>query len=55
MKKNVEQTAQNLSDHPSNSYPVYIPPRITTYTSQEIIELIGPAQACSPGPTDPLP
>ena len=24
--KNVEQTAQNPSDHPSDSYPQYIPP-----------------------------
>jgi hypothetical protein len=29
---------------------VYVPPRITTYTSEEIIEKIGPAQACSPTP-----
>jgi hypothetical protein len=32
MKKNVEQTAQNPSIHPSDSCPEYIPPRITTYT-----------------------
>jgi hypothetical protein len=28
----------------------YTPPKIRTYTSQEILDQIGPAQACSPGP-----
>ena len=26
----------------------YIPPKIVTYTSEQIMEQIGPAQACSP-------
>jgi len=30
--------------------PEYAPPRIITYTSEEILEQIGPAQACSPAP-----
>ena len=30
--------------------PVYEPPRIITYTSEEILEQIGPAMACSPSP-----
>ncbi len=30
--------------------PEYLPPEVTTYTSEEILEQIGPAQACSPSP-----
>ena len=30
--------------------PVYVPPQIKTYTSEEILEQIGPAMACSPTP-----
>lgn len=30
--------------------PEYEPPRITTYTSEEILDRIGPAMACSPDP-----
>ncbi len=28
--------------------PEYVPPKITTYTSEQILEKIGPAQTCSP-------
>ncbi len=28
--------------------PEYVPPRIVTYTREQILEQIGPAQACSP-------
>jgi len=30
--------------------PEYEPPKIITYTEKEILEQIGPAQACSPSP-----
>jgi hypothetical protein len=30
--------------------PAYEPPKITSYTSEEILEQAGPAQACSPAP-----
>jgi hypothetical protein len=30
--------------------PKYVPPKIVTYTSEEILEQIGPAMACSPSP-----
>ena len=30
--------------------PRYEPPRIITYTSEQILEQIGPAMACSPSP-----
>ena len=26
----------------------YVPPKVVTYTSEQIMEQIGPAQACSP-------
>jgi len=28
----------------------YVPPKIITYTSEELLEQIGPAMACSPSP-----
>ncbi|MDJ0764302.1 MAG: hypothetical protein QNJ97_15080 [Myxococcota bacterium] len=34
--------------------PEYEPPKIIEYTSEQILEEIGPAQACSPDPC-PLP
>ncbi len=33
----------------------YIPPKIITYTSDEILEEIGPAMACSPTPCGTAP
>jgi hypothetical protein len=50
MQKRISPTTQDSSALQPNLHPVYVPPRITSYTSQEIIELIGPAQACSPNP-----
>jgi len=35
---------------PGNDRPEYTPPIIKTYTSDELLEEIGPAQACSPSP-----
>jgi hypothetical protein len=35
--------------------PRYEPPRITTYTSEQILEQIGPAMACSPTPCPTYP
>jgi len=47
-KKALEQKNQDLR-------PQYVPPNITTYTGEEIIEQIGPAQACSPSPCASFP
>ncbi len=30
--------------------PAYVPPKITTYTSEEILEQVGPALTCSISP-----
>ncbi len=35
-----------------NTMPSYIPPKIITYTSDEILEQIGPAMACTPTPCE---
>lgn len=41
--------ARKMSDKEEKK-DAYVPPEITTYTSEEILEEIGPAQACaSPG------
>jgi|GEM_PF-2627266 len=31
--------------------PAYVPPKITTYTSEEILEQVGPALTCSGSPS----
>jgi hypothetical protein len=38
-----------------NKMPEYIPPKIITYSSDEILEEIGPAMACSPAPCATFP
>jgi hypothetical protein len=41
---------KNKTERTTKEKPVYVPPEVTTYTSEEILEQIGPAQACSPSP-----
>jgi hypothetical protein len=36
---------------PDDPRPAYVPPRVETYTSEELLKLIGPAMACSPSPS----
>jgi len=38
---------KEVAKRQATSLPDYIPPRIETYTSEEIFERIGPAMACS--------
>ena len=45
LRENEEHSSEKTTTH-----PVYIPPTITTYSSEEILEQVGPAQACSPAP-----
>jgi hypothetical protein len=40
----------DLDRKQSNAKPEYIPPKIITYTKEDILEKIGPALACSPSP-----
>jgi hypothetical protein len=46
-KSGVNEKAQEFRE---NQIPQYVPPLIITYTSEEVLEKIGPAQTCSPGP-----
>jgi len=41
---------QNNNKNEECKKQVYTPPKIVTYTEKEILEQIGPAQACSPQP-----
>jgi len=41
---------RNIRKTEKDPVPEYIPPKIVTYTSDEILEQIGPAMACSPNP-----
>jgi|GEM_PF-5930337 len=45
-KNSISSTAGLAEDRRPN----YEPPRIITYTSEQILEQIGPAMACSPSP-----
>ena len=45
----LRENEETVSDR-ENRNPVYEPPTITTYSSEEILEQVGPAQACSPAP-----
>ena len=37
----------------NKDFPEYVPPRITTISSQDIMKRIGPAQACTSAPVGP--
>lgn len=39
--------------HKAKSKPRYVPPKIVTFSQDEIIEIIGPAMACSVNPACP--
>jgi hypothetical protein len=51
--RTVDSRGPTASQQPA--YPEYVPPTIRTYTSEEILEKIGPAQACSPSPCSTFP
>lgn len=48
MGKKAEEEKRTIREKEPEPRPEYIPPRIVTYTSEQILEQIGPAQACSP-------
>jgi len=50
MKENKSGKGTVIKETEAETMPEYIPPKIRTYTSDEILEQIGPAQACSPSP-----
>ena len=47
--KNKELITVGGAQEAKKELPKYEPPRIITYTEEEILEQIGPAQTCSPG------
>jgi hypothetical protein len=48
----LERQPANRDDRPEQNeqQSAYVPPTIVSYTSEEILEQVGPAQACSPSP-----
>jgi hypothetical protein len=55
MIENEKTRNQNMAGESGKDKPAYVPPTIVTYTSEEILEQIGPAMACSPSPILRLP
>lgn len=45
-----EKVKNNMKGLEKKKYLRYESPKITTYTQEDILEQIGPAQACSPNP-----
>ena len=37
-------------DPPADDLPAYAPPTVTTYTDEQLLEALGPAQAMAYGP-----
>jgi len=50
MKKKDMEPREERTKKELKQTPDYVPPKIITYTSEQILEEIGPAQACSPSP-----
>jgi hypothetical protein len=48
MKEKDMEPGGDLKKKDLKQTPDYVPPKIITYTSEQILEEIGPAQACSP-------
>lgn len=48
MEKRVLNTVRESQTEKEKIIPKYESPRIITYTNDDILEQIGPAQACSP-------
>lgn len=44
---------KSIIEQEADTLPEYIPPKIITYTSDEILEQIGPAMACISGDLGP--
>jgi len=51
MEKRVLNTVRESQTEKEKVIPRYERPRIITYTQEDILEQIGPAQACSPNVT----
>ena len=51
MEKKGLNLTREVKESKENPVPRYETPKIVTYTSEEILEEIGPAMACSPCPS----
>ena len=45
----VIQCSGTMEGESEGPKPAYVPPRIVTYTSEELLEQVGPAMACTSG------
>ncbi|MBF0118851.1 MAG: hypothetical protein HQK79_08440 [Desulfobacterales bacterium] len=45
-----EKNENNKDKKEDKAKPKYVPPNIITYTEEELLEQIGPAQACTGQP-----
>ncbi len=52
--KKPEET-KGITETRESTVPEYTPPKIITYTGDEILEQIGPVMACSPDPCPTFP
>ena len=50
MSENKAKQDKGVAETGDSAVPAYVPPKIKSYTSDEILEQIGPAMACSPTP-----
>jgi len=41
----VDLRSQNETESPAVALPAYVPPAVTTYTDEQLLEALGPAQA----------
>jgi len=50
MNENRAKQDKGIAETGDSAVPEYIPPKIKTYTSEELLKQIGPAQACTGTP-----
>jgi hypothetical protein len=53
MKKQERKISARTKKPKIKGKPPYVPPKIVTFSQDEIIEIIGPAMACSVNPSCP--
>jgi hypothetical protein len=50
MKQPDSKINRGNEDDAESQLQAYVPPKIVTYTSEELLEQVGPALTCSPSP-----
>jgi hypothetical protein len=46
----MKKTKKNVLMSGKKQNPFYEPPKVITYSTDDLMELLGPAQACAPSP-----